>query len=237
MCGKDAAISGFDPQKLDRDIYIRQVVRLEAGKGFTYEPDISVLGDDEFTPMIKDRCIDLIRLFIEQDILTEEELMKELKIGVPVEGNDQVIPYEDVLKMVSQLKPAQETQATDELLRRLLVSKPNMYKEKYDELVKELELKKKIDDILRDLNKTSDSEIILTEDDWILRINKDDPITQLYLWRKLYELSPEEREMLRKRISTDSPVLHQFFEIMKSKPQIRDMNDLMNYGKRLFFPG
>jgi hypothetical protein len=184
-----------------------------------------------------DRCIDLLRLFIEEDILTEAELMKELNIGVSRKGTDQVIPYDDVLKMILQPEQPQKIQGSDELLRRLMDTKPNEYRSRYEELVKKIEQKKKLDDILRHLNKTSESEVILTEDDWILRINKDEPKTQLYLYGKLYELSHEEREMLRRRISTDSPVLYQIFEIMKREPQIRDVNDMMNYGRRWFFPG
>jgi hypothetical protein len=237
LCGKDAAISGFDPQKLDRDIYIRQVVRLEAGRGFTYEPDISVLGDDEFTPKIKDRCIDLIRLFREQDILTEEELMEELKIGVPVEGTDTVIPFPEFIKMVSQLQQTQEKQAINKLLRRVLHGKPGVYKEKYEKLVKRLESKRKIDEILRYLYNNLESEAVPTEDDWVLKLFevKSKPLRDLV--RRMYGLSMEERENLQKRINSDSPELLKIFDYMKTQPTIRDVNDLLNFQRKQYFPG
>ena len=59
ICGKDSAVSGFDPSKLDRDIYVRQVRGKGYPGGWDHGPDISVLGDDEFTPKIMDRCFDL----------------------------------------------------------------------------------------------------------------------------------------------------------------------------------
>ena len=68
ICGKGSAISSFNPNDLDLDIYIRQTHGLGYGGGFSYGPDESVLGDEFFTPMIKARCFDLIRLFIEKKI-------------------------------------------------------------------------------------------------------------------------------------------------------------------------
>ena len=59
MCGKDSAFSTFNPQDMDRDIYVRQTYGLGKG-GFSYGPDESVLGDDFFTPKVMDRCIDLL---------------------------------------------------------------------------------------------------------------------------------------------------------------------------------
>jgi hypothetical protein len=236
LCGKDAAISGFDPQNLDRDIYIRQVVKLPPGEGFTFEPDISVLGDDEFTPKIKDRCIDLIRLFKEQGTLTEEELMEELKIGVPVEGTDTVIPFPEFIKILSQ-QQTQKTQAINDLKKSLYLNKPDEYKEKYEKLVNKLESKRKIDQILRYLYNNLESEAVPTEDDWVLMLFevKSEPLR--ILMRRLYGLTMEERENLQKRIYSDSPELAKVFDLMKTQPTIRDVNDLMNLQRKQHFPG
>ena len=74
MCGKDSAFKSFNPEDLDLDIYVRQTSGLGYGGGFSYGPDESVLGDDFFTPKVMDRCIELLKVGIEKDIVISREL-------------------------------------------------------------------------------------------------------------------------------------------------------------------
>ena len=97
MCGKDSAFSSFNPEDLDLDIYTRQASGLGYGGGFSHGPDKSVLGDDVFTPKVMDRCIELFKVAVEKDYITSRELAVKLKIGVPIQGTDDVIPFEDSL--------------------------------------------------------------------------------------------------------------------------------------------
>ena len=108
LCGKDSFISNFNPDELDLDIYVRSFVGLGYKRGFAPTPDESVLGDDEFTPKIKNRCIALLNLFVERGIISRRELALLLRMGVPVQGSDETVPYEDFIRMRSQIIEAKD---------------------------------------------------------------------------------------------------------------------------------
>jgi hypothetical protein len=222
----------FKPQEFDRDIYIRQASGRGGGGGFDHGPDISVLGDDEFTPKIMDRCIDLLRLFIEEDILTEAELMKELKIGVSMKGTDQVIPYEEFIKTLSNREIRLRQQLRRERSRRPLVRPPDEYKEKYEELVKKLESKKKVEDLLRYLHKELGSTVKLDQETWILCLYEVKAKPVDYLWAQMKALTNDERKMLEDRIETHHPIMKNLFEYMKDKPTLKTVTDELDY----YFP-
>ena len=112
MCGKDSAISTFNPEDLDRDIYIRQVSGLGYRGGFSFGPDESVLGDEIYTPKVMDRCIDLLKLFMECDIVTSRKLAEELKMGEPLQGTDKFVSYEDIVSALFQVNTALENQVS-----------------------------------------------------------------------------------------------------------------------------
>jgi len=208
MCGKDSAVSSFNPEDLDLDIYVRQTIGLGYGRGFSHGPDESVLGDDFFTPKVMDRCIELLKLGIEKESIIPRELALKLKMGVPVQGTDKVVPYMDVLdisfRQIEALKNEVLSLKQQVSIARSGVSRfeHEELKTRYDKLVNRARVKRKIDDILRYLHDVLDSDIVLGEDDWLLQIYEYDPSIYGYLCKKLYKLNSEERDMLENRIST-----------------------------------
>jgi hypothetical protein len=233
MCGKDSAFSTFNPQDMDRDIYIRQTYGL-GKRGFSYGPDESVLGDDFFTPKVMDRCIDLLNLSREMNILSSQELAARLKIGVPVQGTDTVVPYEDTLanffeqneflrKRISSL----ENEVLAARRSGISIFEHEELKTRHNKLVNCARIKRKIDEILKYIHDNFNSRIILGEDDWLLEIYECTPEIYLYLHKKLYRLNREERNMLENRIQTKCTELRFLFMFMKGEPTIASVADLL----------
>ena len=104
FCGKDSAVSSFDPSDLDLDLYIRQVRGLGYGGGFAAGPDESVLGDDYYTPKFFDRSIAFLKLLIDKGIVAKEEIENRLKIGIQFVDSDDFLPYDDFINFCTNLK-------------------------------------------------------------------------------------------------------------------------------------
>jgi hypothetical protein len=234
LCGKDSSISHFNPDELDLDIYVRSHVGLGYRGGFAPTQDESVLGDDEFTPKIKNRCIDLLNLFVEQGIIDRRELTLLLRMGVPVQGSDQIVSYEDFMRMLSQKIEAKDKRISilesQVRVARGGVSMPAYedLKTRYDKLVYNNNVKRKIEKILKYLRENLDSQIILGDDDWKLEIYESIPEVFIYLCKKLYELNKGEREMLQNRITTDCVEFMIIFQMFKDKPTITSMTEVLN---------
>ena len=62
LCGKNCQLEGFDPENLSLDIRVKSFKGLGRGKGFDLDEEYSILGDEEFTPRICDRILDLLKL-------------------------------------------------------------------------------------------------------------------------------------------------------------------------------
>ena len=234
LCGKDSAVSTFNPEDLDRDIYLRQTIGLGYQRGFTYGPDESVLGDDVYTPKVMDRFIDLLKLFMENDIVTARELAVKLRIGVPIQGTDQVFPYEDILgnyykrnedlkNQVSSLKNQLSTTRSGVSIFEFVELKTS-----YEKLVNRARVKRKIEKILKYLHDMLDSKIVLEEDDWVLEVYEYDVVIFPYLLKKLYTLNRTERDMLDNRINTECFEIKWIFRFIKKEPTITSVTDMLN---------
>jgi len=234
LCGKDSAISTFNPEDLDRDIYVRQTSGLGYPGGFTYGPDESVLGDDVYTPKVMDRCIDLLKLFMENGIVSARELALKLKMGVPIQGTDEVAPYEYVLDLSNQQIKALKNQVSS-LKNQLSTTRSGVsifefekLKTSYNKLANDLEIKRKIDKILKYLHDMLDSKIVLKEDDWVLEVYEYDVVIFPYLCKKLYTLNRQERNMLENRVYTECIDIKWIFRFFKKEPTIRSVSDMLN---------
>ena len=242
LCGKDSAISTFNPEDLDRDIYVRQTSGLGYPGGFTYGPDESVLGDDVYTPKVMDRCIDLLNLFMENGIVTARELAVKLRIGVPLQGTDEVFPYEDILDNYYKQNEALKNQVSS-LKNQLSTTRSGVsifkfeeLKTSYNKLANDLEIKRKIEKILKYLYNVLDSKIVLEEDDWVLEVYEYDVVIFPYLCKKLYTLNRRERDMLENRVYTECFVIKWIFRFFKKEPTIRSVFDRLNKKpKKLYY--
>jgi hypothetical protein len=234
FCGKDSAISGFEPSDLDLDIYIRQVYGLGYGGGFEFGPDESVLGDEYFTSKFLDRSIDFINLLIEKGLISKEEIERRLKLGIPIINLEGVLPYDSFINIqeneirilenqVSKLK-SQNTFSGQNYVTK---DSYDGLEKRYDEFRREYGLKKLIDDVLIDLHNNSDSKIIKGKDDWSLEIYDINPVIHNYLYRQLYRMKLYERNMLEERIKTNCYGINVLFNVMRKEPTIKSIHDVI----------
>ena len=242
MCGKDSACASFNPENLDLDIYVRQVTGLGRGRGFSPGPDESVFGDDHYTPKVMDRCMELLKAGIEKGSVTKREIARQLKIGAPIQGMDEVIPYEDVQEFL--LKQNQTLQVKNASLVRqasmarsgISVVEHEQLREKYEKLESNVRAKKKTDEVLRFLHRILDSEIAFEGDDWILEIYEYDPLIFSHFCKKLYALSREERDLLQSRIDTECVEFNDIFLMFKGEPTIKSVADrLIKSPRKLYY--
>jgi len=77
LCGKNAPISSFDPSSLDLDLRLVSFRGLGRGKGFEVSEEHSVLGDEEYSPLIAERVLDLCKMFVDAGVIDlEHELVR-----------------------------------------------------------------------------------------------------------------------------------------------------------------
>jgi len=193
-----------------------------------------VLGDDVYTPKVMDRCIDLLKLFMENGIVSARELALKLKMGVPIQGTDEVAPYEYVLDLSNQQIKALKNQVSS-LKNQLSTTRSGVsifefekLKTSYNKLANDLEIKRKIDKILKYLHDMLDSKIVLKEDDWVLEVYEYDVVIFPYLCKKLYTLNRQERNMLENRVYTECIDIKWIFRFFKKEPTIRSVSDMLN---------
>jgi hypothetical protein len=85
LCGKYAALSKLNPDLLDLDIKVVSFRGLGRGRGFDIGEPYSILGDDEYTPIIADKIEKLYNMLIDQKILLKT--VDDLTINLMNENN------------------------------------------------------------------------------------------------------------------------------------------------------
>jgi len=73
LCGLQRPVKNYDPSTYENELYLISKRSKGYRKGFEndYEP---ILGDDVYTPLIKNRILEIIRSFIEKGIIHDYEL-------------------------------------------------------------------------------------------------------------------------------------------------------------------
>ena len=78
LCGLSVPLSKFNPDNLELDLLVVGFKGLGRGKGFEKKDEHSILGDDEYSPVVAGRVLELCRMFIERDVLNREEVSEKL---------------------------------------------------------------------------------------------------------------------------------------------------------------
>jgi len=99
VCGLQKPLSSFDLENLDLDIYLIQKKGLGRGKGWGELWRESVLGDDVYTPPFKERMLEVLKFFLSEEIIKEEEIIDILKGKNPqIDFQDMFFKYDAINK-------------------------------------------------------------------------------------------------------------------------------------------
>jgi len=77
LCGLQRPVKGYDPSNYEKEIYL--ITKKSRGYAAGFEDESTpILGDDVYTPMIKDRMLDVTRDFVKRGIISKEEIAEML---------------------------------------------------------------------------------------------------------------------------------------------------------------
>jgi hypothetical protein len=94
LCGRNQALSKFNPKALDDDIYVVSFRGLGRGRGFEKTEETSTMTPkDPITDQVKDRCLAIINFLLESDCANIKEVYETLNIQNPQELQDDLNEY------------------------------------------------------------------------------------------------------------------------------------------------
>ncbi len=99
LCGKSTSSKNFAPNSLDLDVYSQAFIGLGRGKGFRSTGRTSILISS-VSIMIKDRILDLLELFLKNDLMRREEL--EVRFGLTSSKKDESAALAAILEEKNQ---------------------------------------------------------------------------------------------------------------------------------------
>jgi hypothetical protein len=177
LCGKNAPLSTLNPENLPFDLKLVSFKGLGREMGFAKSEEVSIMGDEEFTPIIADRIDLLYKFFVERRA-----------IKVPLIGfNDELI--------IKQI----------EALKRQLLTKDleiNSLSNNLKEITENDELDRQVDYIIRESLDLANAHSQLVADDsgWHLNLPNDSPELGCYLFLIMTEISSQLKERLLRHV-------------------------------------
>jgi len=73
LCGLQRYVDNYDPSTYDNELYL--ITKRSKGYARGFEDDFEpILGDDVYTPLIKNRILEIVKAFKEKGIISEKEL-------------------------------------------------------------------------------------------------------------------------------------------------------------------
>jgi hypothetical protein len=225
MCGRNCHESIFDPNSLDHDIYIREEHGLGRGLGFSYGPHESVLGDDIYSPQILERCFSLIQLFIDNDLLTKEELMDRFDLISII--NKKYLPCDYHNIIIKNLENIHKKKS-EELKRQINNLKINnsILEEEKTKMKKEIVKKEVIEKVIKILSNVFNVERKLLDENMIIEIEEVNKKGIVIFCRELYKLDRKLRKEVVKRIHCKENVFGVIRDYMMNEPVIRSVIDV-----------
>ena len=77
LCGLQRPVKGYDPSDYEKEIYL--ITKKSKGYAAGFEDESTpILGDDVYTPIIKNRILDVTQYFVKREIISKEEIAEML---------------------------------------------------------------------------------------------------------------------------------------------------------------
>jgi hypothetical protein len=172
--------------------------------------------------------------------LSPQEVVKELKIDIPVKDSYPIISPE-ALSIIQIKLLEKEVSSLKEQVSSLSSSvsrshyESSAFLKKYENLKSSIDMKKRVENVLRWLHIKLDSKIVLEKEEWVLNLKEQDFYVDIGLWKKLYKLSQVERDMLENRIISDFNEHERIFYFIKNEPMINSVVDAHMKNPNVFY--
>jgi hypothetical protein len=77
LCGLQRPVRGYDPSNYENELYL--ITKKSKGYAAGFEDECTpILGDDIYTPIIKDRILEITQYFVKREIISKEEIAEML---------------------------------------------------------------------------------------------------------------------------------------------------------------
>lgn len=225
LCGRNCAESIFDPNSLDLNIYIREQHGLGRAQGFIYGPYESILGDEVYSPQICERCLSLVQLFIDNNLLTKEELIN--RFDLKTEINKKYISHDYHNNIINNIENnyMKEINMLNNKIKDLKSDNLRVKKEK-EKMIKNIEEKELIDEVIKTLSNAFNVERKLVDENIIIEIEEVNKKGIIIFCRELYKLDHKLRKEVIKRINCKDNAFGIIQDYMMKEPVIKSVIDV-----------
>lgn len=97
-------LSKFNPESLELDLRVVSFKGLGKWRGFEKQDAHSILGDDEHSPRVAGRVLELCRMFIESDVLNREEVSEKLGLKTDASAMSKQEYLEEIKRLNGELE-------------------------------------------------------------------------------------------------------------------------------------
>jgi hypothetical protein len=202
LCGKMAPISTFNPLELDLDLTVVRFKGLGRGRGFCIVEEYSVLGDEEFSPIVAERVLDICKMSLDAGVTNLNYVLNKL-------GMKPASPTPGEIPSLTKTATTQSSNAEIALAREA--------REKQE---KELELERSIDrELLRFVMHYPNVVINADETPWTIDVTDVDEESLPVLFVLFGDLHTDIQKRLLKRLNTENPLVQIFLEIFTNRPK------------------
>ena len=104
LCGLSVPLSKFNPESLELDLRVVSFKGLGKWRGFEKQDAHSILGDDEHSPRVAGRVLELCRMFIESDVLNREEVSEKLGLKTDASAMSKQEYLEEIKRLNGELE-------------------------------------------------------------------------------------------------------------------------------------
>ncbi len=236
LCGKNAPLSTLNPDNLDLDLKVVGFRGLGRGKGFAKAEEHSVLGDDEISPIIARRTLQLCRMFIDAGVLRSADVIEALsteklkdiksEADVTVLQPELIYPTVAELYYINQINEMKHELKNKHYEINRLITKINEDNEKY-------EINAQIDYIIKNGVEVGGTEnVVVDSNGWYLKISPDSMVLNMYLYEVVQEIPLQIKERLLQHVNSDSFPLWYKFMLVKAPRKKTVFEEMMEVNSR-----
>ena len=218
LCGLNSPLSKFDPSALDLDLRLVQFRGLGRGRGFEVSNEFSVLGDEEYSPMVAERVLSLCGMFLDNGVMSRGALIDRLGLRDAVMESGEFVPkkeYETALILMNLYSAELEKiKYKSDSLEQELISVKLDFEEKEMEWMQNKKVER---ELLKIIQKCNTEIFIDDESSWTAVIKELDESGLNTLIDVSKKLDPELRRRIFKRLKAEDVRIQEILEFLLLK--------------------